>query len=684
MFEEANIVTISPSLVEGIQLSEHDISNPDDFWSQHMSGGTEETFKDIASQIPNVQKELDSGKTLSEIMENPELSECASIYFNPKNIPEVIKCGDYYEFQSNGRHRILAARDVGHDMPVKVIGERGMQEPDTAYAIDGVDNPPNQFDEIGEDPPNPFNEIDEVILKENFITNDGETITYKEAVDRVKEKADKYMAKNGVSTVDRERILTNIESEMYLQESKARERGIGDHGIRHIYENVQRSEQYLSSYDKTDKPSTTDEHLGCIIAHVYHDHGYMDDDVHNRNKNLGDRADKDGTKYEFVQDADHDLRSQKYFDEKIKAEIDGIFKNRATVESVSNAIGSHNIPDADYVKGTRNKKVDEYGNKTDGKKEIKENISGSDRIESGVLISDKLALTQREKFSHLLKNNPEFVKLTEGMNSLNNMLNDEKFAVIGLNDKVNVLGENGELKQITFKDKLESEYKAKLCESIEKSDFEPDVKSAYIHAIKTDMGMNSGKFSSRMDFIRVPSDCMKVDSNGNTVITVQKIKYEESNENLQKVQDGQIKKLYEDLGVEYSEAGRKELEEKYHITLNIEEISIAEVEKLESDNGFNNDDFRTINENLNEGDKIVETLSKDLENKWIEVAEVLKSKDIDVDKFDKIKEFLEDESFSYDELPDNASRQEAIKKMLQTYTQNQINSVVNTMLNKEV
>ena len=37
---------------------------------------------------------------------------------------EVIEWDGYYEFSSNGRHRILAARALGHDIPVKVIGKR--------------------------------------------------------------------------------------------------------------------------------------------------------------------------------------------------------------------------------------------------------------------------------------------------------------------------------------------------------------------------------------------------------------------------------------------------------------------------------------------------------------------------------------------------------------------------------
>ena len=123
-FEEPEIVTISPSLVEGIPLSEYYVSNPDAFWSHHEPVGTEESFNDIASKIPTVKKELEDGRTLAEIMEDDNLSKCASIYFHPQNMPKVIKCGDHYEFQSNGRHRILAARNLGYDIPVKVVGER--------------------------------------------------------------------------------------------------------------------------------------------------------------------------------------------------------------------------------------------------------------------------------------------------------------------------------------------------------------------------------------------------------------------------------------------------------------------------------------------------------------------------------------------------------------------------------
>lgn len=129
MFDQAREQMISPALVEGIRVSDSDVENPDIFWNQHQRGGTEGSFEEIAKNIPEVRDRLAAGASLNVLMEDEHLGSCAAIYFHPSNMPEVIKCGDYYEFQSNGRHRILAARNMGYDIPVKVIGERTIEAP---------------------------------------------------------------------------------------------------------------------------------------------------------------------------------------------------------------------------------------------------------------------------------------------------------------------------------------------------------------------------------------------------------------------------------------------------------------------------------------------------------------------------------------------------------------------------
>jgi len=124
-FEGKNVTeTINPASIEGIRVSENDIKDHGIFWGQHKTGGTVESFKEVALHIPEVKSELDKGRSLLDLENDPVLGPCASIYFDPQNMVQVIKCDGYYEFQSNGRHRVLAARAAGFDIPVKIIATR--------------------------------------------------------------------------------------------------------------------------------------------------------------------------------------------------------------------------------------------------------------------------------------------------------------------------------------------------------------------------------------------------------------------------------------------------------------------------------------------------------------------------------------------------------------------------------
>lgn len=121
-FESPKEVKILPGLIEGIHLSNEEAQDPDRFWRMHEDEGTAESFQEIASHIPEVSRRLFDGATLEELEGDERLSKCASIYF--RNKPEVIERDGYYEFTGNGRHRILAARALGYEIPVKVIGAR--------------------------------------------------------------------------------------------------------------------------------------------------------------------------------------------------------------------------------------------------------------------------------------------------------------------------------------------------------------------------------------------------------------------------------------------------------------------------------------------------------------------------------------------------------------------------------
>lgn len=117
---------IDPSLVEEIVLDGHTMDCPGDFWSQHRISGTAGTFRDIARLVPAVRAALDSGMPIGELVKDEWLGRCAGIYFDLDR-PDalvLIKGPGFYWFQSNGRHRTIAARLAGlGSIPAVIIGE---------------------------------------------------------------------------------------------------------------------------------------------------------------------------------------------------------------------------------------------------------------------------------------------------------------------------------------------------------------------------------------------------------------------------------------------------------------------------------------------------------------------------------------------------------------------------------
>lgn len=89
------------------------------FWSYKST--SKEKYLDMAAKIPEVKHGLQNGKSIHELRQNPKLKDTIDAYFDEKNMIIVEKDSKGYHFQDNGRHRVAATREMGVDVPVKII-----------------------------------------------------------------------------------------------------------------------------------------------------------------------------------------------------------------------------------------------------------------------------------------------------------------------------------------------------------------------------------------------------------------------------------------------------------------------------------------------------------------------------------------------------------------------------------
>ena len=71
-------------------------------------------------QLFAMLKKMQSGMSLDELSQNPVLDDTIRSYYN--NPVQVAQVGSYYVFQSDGRHRTLAAQSLDTYIPVLVTG----------------------------------------------------------------------------------------------------------------------------------------------------------------------------------------------------------------------------------------------------------------------------------------------------------------------------------------------------------------------------------------------------------------------------------------------------------------------------------------------------------------------------------------------------------------------------------
>lgn len=139
--------------------------NLDDFWSykEQKNGHSKADYMELASHIPEVQERMNAGESLSSLEQDPVVGECAKQYFDPANMPVVSQYGDTFIAGDGNRHRILAAQEMGYDMPVRV---GNVYEPNGQMQSAGSHIPQSDYGTVGN--PYPQNTAINVPTQEKF------------------------------------------------------------------------------------------------------------------------------------------------------------------------------------------------------------------------------------------------------------------------------------------------------------------------------------------------------------------------------------------------------------------------------------------------------------------------------------------------------------------------------------
>ncbi len=104
-----------------------DFGQGEDFWNHH--GNTKEDYMSLAENLPEVNERISNGESLESLRNDPDLGACASAYYGQDKMIKVNATEDGYEFDSDGRHRMRAAQEMGYEVPVDVQNPEVMDSP---------------------------------------------------------------------------------------------------------------------------------------------------------------------------------------------------------------------------------------------------------------------------------------------------------------------------------------------------------------------------------------------------------------------------------------------------------------------------------------------------------------------------------------------------------------------------
>lgn len=105
------------------------------FWENH--GANKDFYLDQARGLPAVQSMLAEGKSPAQIRaEHPNLGNTLDAYYNPNNMIQVNRdANGNMSFLDDGKHRVLAAKELGLKVPVQIANDQAPSNVQSAAPV---------------------------------------------------------------------------------------------------------------------------------------------------------------------------------------------------------------------------------------------------------------------------------------------------------------------------------------------------------------------------------------------------------------------------------------------------------------------------------------------------------------------------------------------------------------------
>ncbi len=98
-----------------------EVNDPRGFWTRSgREGYSREAILKKARAAGEIYSTYERGLPVEQLAANPDIADAYYSYFmEPVRVSSI---GDYYVFESDGRHRILAAQELDVSIPVLITG----------------------------------------------------------------------------------------------------------------------------------------------------------------------------------------------------------------------------------------------------------------------------------------------------------------------------------------------------------------------------------------------------------------------------------------------------------------------------------------------------------------------------------------------------------------------------------